>query len=138
MKRSAVLLVVVTIMLGLGACSSKSISKPDYLVKANAICKATTTKLTPAEKKLSSEAEAEKFITSTYLPAIHGDIAAIEKLGYPKGDKATLQSIFDDTDALITKISSNPKKYVAGNDPFTAIDKRLTTYGLKSCGTSSS
>lgn len=132
----------------LGSCGSSggsakaTITKAQFLARADEICSSATKDLQAAEQKAQTqdldEAGQEKFVTDTLLPNIESQIDAMRTLGSPKGDEATLKKILDGADAKVAEIKADPKAFISSNaDPFAAVNKEMAAYGLKSCGSSS-
>ncbi len=125
------------------ACSSstKSVSKADFVSKANAACKSMNATLSAKGANVTTDAQAKVFILDTAVPEEQKTLAALKALGYPAGDKAALDKLYADLQASIDKLKANP---LIINDPsFTAESKKLNVafdaLGLEAqCGSGSS
>jgi len=143
-RGGAVVVAVSALLLALGVSSNASalaptISKPDYIIKANAICKAGTAKLEAAGAKLPNnptEKQVEAFLVRVYVPNVAGQIVKIRKLGYPAGDKAQLSAIFKQADQVLATIKRDPAAAIQSADPFADVNPKLNAYGLTDCGSS--
>jgi hypothetical protein len=105
------------------AAASKSPTKPVFLQKGNAICARGSAALEAAEAKLGSsptKAQLTKYLQKTYVPNVRGQLAKLKALGYPAGDKATLQKLYSSAEHVLSMIAKSPGKYATtSTDPFT-------------------
>jgi hypothetical protein len=140
MRRTHLLLAAT---IGLGALSGcggdDSISKADFVKKANAICRKGDADLQKATSGLgqnSSKDEVVSAIKDKVVPNIQGQIDDIRGLGFPKADKDKLDGILDDAESVLGKVKDDPEGMMNSSDPFASINKSFVAYGLKDCGSS--
>jgi hypothetical protein len=118
-----------------------SITKPDFVVKANAICAAGTAKLEAAAAKLGdspTEKQAKAFAVAVFVPNVAGQIAKIRKLGFPAEDKAQLDAMFKEASKVLADIKRNPELALQSDpDAFADVNPKLRAYGLTECGSGS-
>jgi len=125
--------------------SSRSISKEEFVVKADAVCKRGTKRmeaglagfLTSGEKlQKPSQAESEKFIVTVLTPSLKREIKEIQALGVPEGDEEKVGAIVDALEEGLETAEDNPDVIAAGStDIVFGIASRLAgEYGLETCG----
>ena len=143
MRRLAILVVA----LGLaGACgssgSSKTLSKAEYVSKANDICKLYRIKLQNDAQQTRGVADPSvraKFERATFVKDFRAQVTALKALDPPKADNKKidaamkqLQSAIDDLDK---KLKSDPRAaYAESYDPFRTAYNGLKRYGTTQCG----
>lgn len=119
-----------------------SITKADYLAKADAICAAGTAKLDVALQKLGAnptEKQMTRFVSAVYVPNIAAQLAKIQKLGYPPGDKAQLQAISTEARGVLKTIKADPAATLrATTNPWADVAAKQQAYGFTSCGADAS
>lgn len=122
--------------------SNTAISKAEFVSKANAVCAAGTREVGKAlagiDPNTADTAEVVDLMVSTVLPAIKSQIADLRQLGYPEGDKDTLEGIYKDAekavDDAVAQAKADPETFLnSESDPFEPINKRLADYGLTTC-----
>jgi hypothetical protein len=141
MKGSAMLAAVAVaavgvIAVGCGGGGSDSISKSEFLTKGNEICKKGNEEVQAAvpfkKGQQPTTAEISSFVTGTVIPNTEGQINDLRNLGYPDGDKDTLNAIYDDAQKELDTLKSDPTS-LSGKS-FTDVNQRLIDYGLTECG----
>ena len=90
-KRSINGLVAFTFVVLVSSCGSDkaSISKPEFISKANALCTSFSETISKPEVALgpsSTEEQITTFITDLLVPEFRDTINAIRGLGFPEGD----------------------------------------------------
>jgi hypothetical protein len=145
-RRLARMVIAGALMAGLGAAgcgggsSTKStpttatITKVEFVAKANAICGRADPVLSAAAAKLAShptKAQIVSLVRGTYVPSIEGQIAAIRALGTPSGDQATVTSMLKLVQVDLSKLRSNPA--LVATDVFGDFAKVAHPYGLTAC-----
>jgi hypothetical protein len=122
------------------ACSggSNTIAKSSFVEQGNAICTKSNAALSAAVKALGSAPPDEQvavYIKDTFVPNIRGQIRDLRALGYPKGDKDTLEGAYTAAEEVLVTVAADPASFVdATKDPFAKAKKVLTDYGLTICG----
>lgn len=137
-------LVALVISLGLlSACGSddstnSSISKPEFLAKADAICTQYNDALEEKTSELASDATEEQvlaFVTDVLVPEFGNMIGEIRDVGFPEADEALLDGLMDETDVVLEQLTQNPASILTAEEsPFASINSRLLDYGLTVCG----
>lgn len=124
-----------------GSSGDEAMTKADFLSKGNEICKVAAAELDKAGDELgdSDPDGIEEAIKDVFVPGIRGQIDDLRALGYPEGDKDTLEATYSDAEELLDAIEQDPAKFLAaGEDPFAAVNEDLSAYGLTECGSSGS
>ena len=134
-KRATIFVLLMAMAMTAAACGGgdKAPTMADYTSKATAICKADQAKFSKDSPNISSESALTKYYTTTVIPDFKSEISAIEKLGYPAGDKAGIQKFFAEMTSDLVKISADPGKYLGSGSPFANVSKVAGAYGLKAC-----
>jgi hypothetical protein len=139
---------ILTVGLVLVACGSSNdnsttaLSKAAFLKQGNAICKRGNQQINAASKtaftsKKPSQAELNKFVNGTLIPAIQGQISGVKALAPPTGDEAKVKAIVDSAQAALDKGKKDPTLFTSNKgDPFAQANKLATAYGLTVCGSS--
>jgi hypothetical protein len=111
-----------------------TITKAEFVAKANAICGKADPALAEATVKLASLRSAPQIaalVSGTYVPAIDAQIAAIRAIGTPTGEQATVTSMLRLVQADVDKLKSDPR--LAATDVFGDFAKVAHPYGLTAC-----
>jgi hypothetical protein len=120
--------------------TTPAITKAAFVSKANAICtkgnKATNAGGAKLGKK-PTKAQFTAFVKGTIVPSIQQQITAIEALGAPSGDEATVKKFLALAQADLNKVKSNPGLFSGKGDPFADFAKVAHPYGLKDCDSNS-
>jgi hypothetical protein len=141
---------ILSVGLVLAACGSSNnststtaaLTKPQFLKQGNAICKKGNQQINAASKtaftsKKPSQAELNKFVNGTLIPAIQGQISGVKALAPPTGDEAKVKAIVDSAQAALDKGKKDPTLFTSNKgDPFAQANKLATAYGLTVCGSS--
>ena len=113
-----------------------SLSKDEFIVKANDICTKGTTELNQAAEETlgagqqPSPAEEEEFVRETVVPSIQGQIDDIREL-VPEDEADEVNGILDEAELLLQDLEEDPSG--AQGDPFAEVNDDLTEYGLSAC-----
>jgi len=146
-RTGTVLAAVLTAALAVAGCGSSSssssapsITKAQFVAKANAICVAGNAVTTKAAMKLGSNPSAAQILAytkGTLIPTIQGQINAIKALGAPKGDEATVSSFLALAQADLNKLKANPSLIIKGGPTlFHDFALKAHAYGLTKCAAS--
>jgi hypothetical protein len=114
--------------------AAATISKTEYVAKANAACSRTNGPLAATALKLASHpspAEAQHIIAGTFIPQIKAQLTEIKALGTPTGGAATIATMDRLLAGDIAKIAKNPT--LAGPAAFHDFAKVAHAYGLTAC-----
>lgn len=118
------------------APSATTITKAQFVAKANAICKKGNAATQAAGSKLGNEpreAEQLAFVSEKEVPAVQAQIDALKALGAPAGEGASVANIMKTAQADLDKVKSEPRLVVHGIDVFSNFAKLAHPYGLTSC-----
>jgi len=121
--------------------TTSSLTKPEFVAKANAICKNGNDQINQEgnatfSKGKPTQADEEKFATDTIIPNVQKQIDDIEALGAPAGDEAQVKAITDSAQKDLDAAKSDPTLFTDASkgDPFAATNKLANAYGLTVCG----
>ncbi len=113
---------------------ASTLTKAQFVAKANAICNSTNGQLTATALKLASHpspAEAAHIISGTFIPQIKAQFGQIAALGVPAGGQATVAQMDRLLAGDIARIEKNPA--LAGPAAFHDLAKVVHGYGLTAC-----
>jgi len=127
---------------------SGSISKEEFITKADAICKASSKRM---EKKLflflrknrtggslrkPSVTQNEKFIVTVLIPNLEQEIKELKALGVPAGDEEKVDAMIAALEEGLETAENETATVAAGtSDMVFGIASRLAgEYGLETCG----
>jgi ABC-type lipoprotein release transport system permease subunit len=116
--------------------STSSLTKSEWIAKADAICQQGNQTINQAAQQQfgnqrPTAAEVQQFATGTALPNTQEQVDKIKALGAPSGDEDQVNKILDTVQADIDKAKS------AGdieNSTFSDGNALAKQYGLKVCG----
>jgi hypothetical protein len=142
-RRASVTVVVASLLLvlavagcGSSSKSGSSLTKAQFLAKANAICKAGNVKTNALGAKLNktqSQAKALQIIGGEYIPAIQSQIDQVRALGGPAGDQAKVTAMLNLAQSALDKVKGNPKLLFQSASPFHAFALQAHAYGMTQC-----
>jgi hypothetical protein len=138
-QRTAIPLVAVMALTGVSGCGGsddKTLSKREYIKRADAICAKDSKKLQAAGRKYGpkpTRKDLEQFVTDDFVPTIEDQLSRLRKLKAPKDDQDKLSKIYDEADQGVQTIKADPRRLIRG-DPFKKANQQATAYGLKVCG----
>lgn len=116
------------------APATPTLSRSEFIAKANAICNATNGPLAATALKLASHpsaAQAEHIIAGTFIPEIKSQFSQIKALGVPAGGAAATAQMDRLLADDIGKIEKDPA--LAGPAVFHDFAKVAHGYGLTAC-----
>jgi hypothetical protein len=127
--------------------STPSLSKADFIKRADAICEAGNKRTQSEyaayaeEKKLSSKneptpAQYAEVSDEIQVPAFKRQAEELRALGAPTGEEAKVTAMLDALDAGIEEVEeADPRKALESTSSmFVEADKLAIAYGLKVCG----
>jgi hypothetical protein len=124
-----------------GGDDDKSLSRAEYLKQGNAICKKGNAEIDAAGRKVANggrptPAQIKAFATGTLIPNVEAQIKDLRALKAPKEDADKFSALYDEADAALERIKGNPALVAADGpaDPFFAVNKKASAYGLTECG----
>lgn len=116
------------------SADESSISKSEFIVQANAICKRGNASIDKAFVALGPRRPTPEEFNEIVIPRSQGEIDALRQLPTPEGDEETLSSLFDDAQEALDRMKSDPEISFQGTDPFADVNARAIKYGLPACG----
>lgn len=122
-----------------------SAGKAQFITRADAICKATESKIGAAATKLRTDGtqsgtlskdRVATFFTSVSVPAYERMIGQLRDVTPPQGDEQAIDGFVSALAKALSTVKANPKKYASREvaDPFATANKRARDLGLKVCG----
>lgn len=125
------------------ATTTASLSKPEFVRKANVICAKDAHRMQKDFQAFSSahndnpnpsRAEYEEFIAKVIEPNLTHQIRTIRALGSPAGDDGTVEEILSAVEESLRTAGENPELVTRGNaEIFGSAIKLATAYGLTAC-----
>jgi hypothetical protein len=121
---------------GAGAKSTPAatITKAEFVAKANAVCGKADGVLSSAEAKLAnlrSKAQVAAVVRDTFVPSIEAQINGIRALGVPTGGQAAVTSMLRLVQADLNTLKSKPM--LVATDVFANFAHVAHPYGLTAC-----
>jgi len=124
--------------------SGKSISKEEFIAKADAICKKGTERLqkaiftalkNPRNLTKVSEAEQIKIVTTAMVPNVSREAEELRALGIPDGDEEKVDAMITALEEGVETAEQDPKVVTESSDAVFGISSRIAAeYGLEACG----
>jgi hypothetical protein len=145
----------------IAACGddTEALSKPEFIVQANAICQTTNDRLEPIFETVwadTDEIDWDDPVNELVLfarwdeamqqvvPIVDQELADIRALAPPEGDAELIDTLLDDQEAAVAEFAGLMEAAAGGDeaamaaldgeDPFDDIDRRAREYGLIVCG----
>lgn len=125
--------------LGLAGCGGDDggdapIAKADFLDQGNAICAAGSLAVDDVGNSIDQNDEEQLLaaIEGQVVPLVRSQIDDLRALGYPDGDKSTLEAIYTDTEGVLDAWEDDPSQAL-DDERMAPINKRLGDYGLTEC-----
>jgi hypothetical protein len=115
-----------------------SITRTDFLARANAICGSADPALAEAAAKLAARPSASQVaavVKGTYVPMIKTQITQISALGAPSGDRTAVAAMLKMVQADLKKLQSRPA--LVTTDVFADFARVAHPYGLTACAPTS-
>jgi hypothetical protein len=130
---------------GDSSSSANSISKEEFIAKADAICKRGTQRMEAGLVKFltnggkiqkPSQADNEKFVVTVMTPSLKREIKELRALGIPDGDEEKVEAMIASLEEGLDTAEDNPEVVAAGStDIVFGIASRLAgEYGIETCG----
>ena len=125
--------------------SVSSLSKNQYVLKAEEVCEKGTKKietdfgvfLTEEEKvKHPTKADYAKLVEIVLVPNVETEIEELRELGAPKGDSGEIETMLKTREESIAIAEEDPEAVIHDSTKvFGKASKAADAYGLKTCGT---
>jgi len=123
---------------GSDSSASSSLSKKEFVKRANRLCVDTEFEQLGQAQKYSSKhpkAEEADLIRPALVPTLKKEIEELEALGSPAGDEGELEAIFRALQKGIEGAESDPASVIKPKtNPFNEANKLATAYGIGDCG----
>ena len=116
--------------------TAPTISKSEFVRKANAICAKGNAQNKAAGAKLGpqpTEAQVVAFVKRTEVPAVQAQISALTALGAPAGDQATVANMLTLAQDGVNAVKAQPTIVTTTADVFAPFAHVAHPYGLTSC-----
>ena len=135
---------LIVVCLGTPAAPAAELSKAAFITAGDKICKAGNDKLNAEAKKIFGALKANeqptaammKSLVDKAVPILRGEVKDLRVLTPPKADAAKLKKLWEDLDAIIGRITKDPKLLLGNDNPFAKVDAAAAAYGFKECGNS--
>jgi hypothetical protein len=147
--RVALIAAAMVIALAVGGCgggdasTAGSISKEDFIAKADAICKKSTERLQaaifatlkkPQNLTKVSEADQIKIVRTAMVPNVSREVKELRALGVPEGDEEKVDAMIGALEEGIETAEQDPQAVTKSSDVVFGISSRIAgEYGLKAC-----
>ena len=128
------------------SASGESLSKEEFVAKADAICKHSNERMEAGFGKFlkakgvksltkPSKAEYEKLIGEVMVPNLKREIKELRALGVPDGDEERVEAMLSALEEGEETAERDPKAVTASSDAVFGIASRIAAeYGLEVCG----
>lgn len=133
------LTLALALALGLAGCggddeSKELISKQEFLDQGNTICSAGNLAVDEIGASIDRNDQEQLLaaIKEQVVPLVRGQIDDLRALGYPDGDKDTLEAIYTDTEDVLDTWEDDPSQALV-DERMAPINERLGDYGLTKC-----
>ena len=119
--------------------STSSLSKTEWIAKADAICKSSNDATNAAGKQQfgnqqPSKAQLTTFVTGTVIPGVQKQLDQIKALGAPTEQGSQAEAVVNAAQAELDKVKADPSLVTGKGDPFAQVNQQARAYGLKVCG----
>jgi len=144
----AAAIVVALVMVGCGGSDSStaasSISKEEFITKADAICKKGTERLQAAIGRVLknqpnitkvSKGEQEKIVATAMVPSVSREVKELRALPIPEGDEEKVDAMITALEEGVETAERDPEAVTKSSDAVFGISSRIAgEYGLEACG----
>jgi len=145
----AAAMVIALVLVGCGgggdSSSDNSISKEEFIAKADAVCKKGTERLQAAIAPILknqpniakvSKGEQEKIVATVMVPSVSREAKELRALGVPDGDDEKVDAMITALEEGVETAERDPEAVTKSSDAIFGIASRIASeYGLTSCGT---
>lgn len=140
-------LVAALVVAGCGSSDSStaSISKAEFIKKADAVCKKGEEEVqkdfgtfakTHENIKKPTEADYAELVDAVLVENVEKEVDDFRALGAPEGDEGKIEAMLQAREESVKKAKDDPKAVVTGNEGiFGEAGKLAKAYGLKDCAT---
>jgi hypothetical protein len=143
----AAAMIVALVLVGCGggdSSSGSSISKEEFIAKADAICKKGTERLQAAIGKVLknqpnitkvTKGEQEKIVTTEMVPSVSREVMELRALGVPDGDDEKVDAMITALEEGVETAERDPTAVTKSSDAIFGISSRIAgEYGAVGCG----
>ncbi|HUC07461.1 MAG TPA: hypothetical protein VMR96_05170 [Solirubrobacterales bacterium] len=151
MGRGSIALVVAAVAAALliagcgdDSSSADSISKEEFIVKADAVCKKGTERMQAAIAKVLkdqlnitkvSKDDQEEIVTKVMVPSVSREVKELRALGIPDGDDERVDAMITALEEGVETAERDPEVVTKSSDAIFGIASRIGgEYGLAVCG----
>jgi hypothetical protein len=120
-----------------------SISKAEFVARANAICSKGEKKQETEfdayvrkhnlEERRPTDAQQAEMVEDIFAPNVQGQIDAVSALGAPKGEEQQVSSALQISQETLDRVKADPGLFFGNEDLFAAAGKQLHALGLVQC-----
>jgi hypothetical protein len=127
--------------------SASTLTKPEFIKAADAICKESNESLEGEVEEFAEEngfeaeeatkPQQEELISEIVAPAIGEQAAGISELGAPSGEEEAVEEIVEAVETGAEEGEENPSSFLVENGsegPFAEANELANEFGLKVCG----
>jgi len=140
--------VVAFVLVGCGgggdSSSGSSISKEEFITKADAVCKKGTERLQAAIARILknqpnitkvTKTEQEKIVATVMVPSVSREAKELRALGVPGGDDEKIDAMITALEEGVETAERDPEAVTKSSDAIFGISSRIAgEYGLVACG----
>jgi hypothetical protein len=126
------------------ADGASAISKEEFIVKADVVCKKGTERMQAAIAKVLkdqpnitkvSKDEQEEIVTTVMVPSVSREVKELRALGVPDGDDEKVDAMITALEEGVEAAERNPAVVTQSSDAIFGIASRIGgEYGLTVCG----
>jgi hypothetical protein len=121
-----------------GGIATSELSKPEWLVEANAACKRADKVMNQEGRLLFSEGEPSEqemkdFAIEVVVPAFRQTVEDIRALGAPAGDEEQVEAILASAEEGTGRLEQDPLSVFEDDEP-SETDRLAAAYGITACG----
>lgn len=138
----AALLALLMAGCGGGDTTDTTITKAEFVKRANQICKQAESEREELVKKASaltepgqelSEAQQTKALLGIFVSPYEKEIARISNLPAPEGEEEMPEALVEAMREALKDVESDPGELARSVDQFNEVNKLSTQYGLSAC-----
>jgi hypothetical protein len=125
-----------------GGSDDDSLTKAEFIKQADAICKKAHDGFDKAFNQAfpdgqPTQAQLNKFATSTLVPGVQGEIDDVSELEPPAADQDQVDAILEAEQTGVDKVKANPAILSPSvkEDPLAKGQQLAKDYGMKECST---
>jgi hypothetical protein len=143
----AALVALAAVVAGCGSDSetTESLTKAEFIKRADAICEKNEGKVTSefedyaeekgwSEGKEPSKEQQEEALVDVVGPNVQAQVDAIRELEAPEGDEETIDEMLTAVEEGVEDLEENPGQLTSGKNPLAEGSKLARDYGLEKCG----